>query len=75
MTPERLMADCRKPKLDVKKRPDRSTSKDKKEKKLYRKRKNEKVMVAEENKSAWDDSDLEESSSGTSSYSESEDEE
>ncbi|KZV16692.1 hypothetical protein F511_20613 [Dorcoceras hygrometricum] len=66
------MADCRNPKLDVKKRPDRSTSKDKKEKKLYRKRKTEKEMVAEENKSAWADSDSEESSSGTSSSSESE---
>ncbi|KZV19148.1 hypothetical protein F511_10039 [Dorcoceras hygrometricum] len=68
------MADCRKPRRDAKKRPDRSANKDKKEKELYRKGRTEKEMVAEENKSAWADSDSEESSSGTSSSSESEDE-
>ncbi|KZV17942.1 hypothetical protein F511_10956 [Dorcoceras hygrometricum] len=72
--PGYFMADCRKPSPDAKKQPDHSTSKDKTEKKLSRKRRMEKAMVVEENKSAWADSDSEESNSGTSSSSESEDE-
>ncbi|KZV55573.1 hypothetical protein F511_12679 [Dorcoceras hygrometricum] len=72
--PGHFMADCRKSRRDEKKRPKRSNNKDKKEKKAYRKGRTEKAMVAEENKSAWADSDSEESSSGTSLSSESEDE-
>ncbi|KZV22769.1 hypothetical protein F511_30405 [Dorcoceras hygrometricum] len=68
------MADCNKPKHDEKKRPDRSSSRNKKDKKIYRKGKIEKAMVAKENKSAWSDSDSDESGSEDSSSSDSEDE-
>ncbi|KZV57820.1 hypothetical protein F511_24959 [Dorcoceras hygrometricum] len=53
---------------------DHGTSKEKKDKKFYWKIRMEKAMAAEENNSAWADTDSEESSSGTSSLSESEDE-
>ncbi|KZV38412.1 hypothetical protein F511_22911 [Dorcoceras hygrometricum] len=69
-----FMTDCNKPKQDEKKRPDRSSSRTKKNKKIYRKGKSEKSMVAKENKSAWADSDSDESSSEDSSSSDSEDE-
>ncbi|KZV17653.1 hypothetical protein F511_25424 [Dorcoceras hygrometricum] len=72
--PGDFMADCRKPRLDAKKRSYRSTNKEKKENRIYQKGRTEKAMVAEANRSAWADSDSEESSSGTSSSSESEDE-
>ncbi|KZV49386.1 hypothetical protein F511_10926 [Dorcoceras hygrometricum] len=57
MMPDHFMADCSKPKLDAKKQPDHSTSKEKKEKKLHRKRRTEREMVAEENTSVWAYSD------------------
>ncbi|KZV35775.1 hypothetical protein F511_38923 [Dorcoceras hygrometricum] len=63
-----------KPIRDDKKRPDRSANKERKEKNVYRKRRKEKAMVAEENKSVWTDLDSEESQFGISSSSESEDE-
>ncbi|KZV30455.1 hypothetical protein F511_23380 [Dorcoceras hygrometricum] len=68
-----FMADCKKPKQDTKRQPD-CNHRDRKEKKVYRKRRSEKAMVAEENKSPWADTDSEESSSGTSSSCDSDEE-
>ncbi|KZV38410.1 hypothetical protein F511_22909 [Dorcoceras hygrometricum] len=68
--PGHFIVDSRKPKQDAKKQPERSRP----DKKFHRKKRSEKSMVAEENKSSWADTDSEKSSSGTSSSSDSENE-